>query len=95
MKRGVINLRQGEAIVALGTFTSAQQQSPLYNKLVVVSQVAQDEKLPLQLSEEEVELLLDNIGIPIEEESPDMTSLRTKLRTFLQYLRQGLDICTI
>ncbi|MBN2016399.1 hypothetical protein JW766_06250 [Candidatus Dojkabacteria bacterium] len=48
-----------------------------------------EEIVNLQVSEEELEVLLDNVGIPEDGEPEAQSSLRQKLREFLMKIRQG------
>jgi len=90
MRRGVIKLKAGWAkmcLVAMGP-SSAEEYSQLNAKLdSALKEEAKAEWVEVFLSEEEVEFLLDALGMP-EEKDKDKSALRGELDSFLHKLRQ-------
>lgn len=87
MQRGVITISREESQELLNLIPEAQNQTPLFNK-VNAATMTQDAEVGLQLSEEEAEIILDNVGIPESMEPAQRSSLRSKMQQFLMRLRQ-------
>jgi hypothetical protein len=86
MNRGVIQITKSELQEVLNSFSNTQQNSPLFSRLNVAA-IQPDEQLSIQLSENEVETLLDNLGISENDEDPSKASARGKISEFLKTLR--------
>jgi len=86
MLRGVITLTSEEAEEALKTLPESQKQRPIYYKITAGLEPAPSE-VRLQVSEDELEMLMDNLGIPIPTETEAKKSLRIKLQNFLVKLK--------
>lgn len=86
MKRGVLQITIDEASAAVETVPATQQSQPLYHKLVSARQQSGD-VVQVQLSEEEAEVILDNVGVPMEGERESKQTLRNKVQAFLMKLR--------
>ena len=89
MKRGVIQLTKAEAYEVLKLFLQSQQQSSLYTRLES-AQNSDSDIIDLHVSEEELEVLLDNVGIPESDEPIERGNLRKKVREYLNTLREGV-----
>lgn len=85
MQRGSINLRREEAQEAF-KFVQEEKGMPIYSKFESASNSSESE-VSVMLSEDELENLLDEIGLPEEGEPEARNSLRRKLREFLVSLR--------
>ena len=77
-----------EASEMLKLTVQAQQKTPMYQKLHTTTKQDSHE-IKLQVSEEELEMMLDNIGIPTEEEPESRKTLRSKVKDFLIKLRES------
>lgn len=88
MKRGILQLSKKEGLEAFALIPQSQINSSLYNKLSSVENQTTD-IVQIQVSEEELEVILDNIGIPINTESIEKTSLRDNVNRFLIQLRNS------
>lgn len=86
MKRGVIILTSEELKSALGTFQRDNYESQLFLKMSSAFDQNQAEN-KVEVSEEELEFLMDNIGAPTPEEPRPLKSLRVRLQQFLYKLR--------
>ena len=86
MLRGVMTLSKEEIVEAIAVIKAQYSDAPLYHKLDSSTQASESE-VGVQVSNEELEILLDNIGVPSENESEAMRSLRVKVQEFLAKLR--------
>ncbi len=85
MQRGELTLDKLEANHLFRLYSVPQNQNtPLFNKLHNASKYA-EEQVTVELSEQEVETLLDALAAPGENEVAD--SARAKLRSFYSILR--------
>lgn len=77
MKRGIVNVTV-EEIKALSEIIdfAKYQGTPLFEKIMSVLQSAG--VTPIELSEDEIENMLDEIVLPINGEKNEITSLRSK-----------------
>jgi hypothetical protein len=85
MQRGSITITRQEAKEAL-KFVGDKKEYPIYAKLESAGNDA-NELVSVMLSEDELEDLLDEIGLPEEGEPEERNTLRRKLREFLVSLR--------
>lgn len=83
MQRGVISLTKPEVAAAAAVKHIPPAYKPLHSKLQAAVKGSTTEVF---LNRDEVEVMLDNLGIPQQEELKELASLRMKLRTFLQQL---------
>jgi len=90
MRRGVITLTKREIQEALRLVEASRESTALFQKLNVVRLKDEDE-IKLQTSEEELEILLDSVGIPTEEEPEERKSLRLKVKRYLLAFRRELQ----
>jgi len=90
MRRGVITLTKREIQEALRLVEASRESTALFQKLNVVRLKDEDE-IKLQTSEEELEILLDSVGIPTKEEPEERKSLRLKVKRYLLAFRRELQ----
>lgn len=89
MKRGVISINIHEAKEMLDKFPDGRLTgSPLEAKLTSVVNIGANES-PVELSEEELEIMLDEIAIPDPSDSQSMINLRKKLQKQLIRFRES------
>lgn len=81
-----MNLTKPEINEAIKIVKIKYSNTPLYFKLISSLKEASEEP-GVQVSNEELEILLDNIGIPMEDESEACKGLRLKVQSFLGKLR--------
>ncbi len=86
MLRGVITITKEESDEALDWVHKYLADTPLESKLIAATGHNQDE-IELQLSEQEVEQLLDNMDAPSPEDSAAKKNLRKALQTFMVKLK--------
>ncbi len=86
MKRGVILLTPEELKAALHIVPQENYGQPLFLKLSSAFDLNQEEN-KVEVSEDELEFLMDYIGAPTEEETRGKKSLRVRLQQFLYKLR--------
>lgn len=86
MKRGILKINKLEGAEALNSMPQNRENTPLYQKFKAVQNGSSD-FVDVQVSEEELEILLDDIGIPVDGEPLEKQSLRTKVQSFLSELR--------
>ncbi len=82
MQRGTLELTQSEEQVVL---ENVKESDSVYSKLKSAEITPGNDQV--FLSEEEAEYLLDSLPIPDENEKPEVSSLRDKLRVYVQSLR--------
>jgi hypothetical protein len=90
MRRGVIHLTKNELREAFRLTEASRNHTLLLQKLTNAKNKPEDEA-PLQVTEEDLEMLLDCVGIPTVEEPEERKSLRMKIHVFLRKLRQELQ----
>ena len=81
-----MTLSQPEIVEAIAIIKSQYSNTPLFHKLTSSTQGSKAE-VGVQVSNEELEILLDNIGVPSDTESEARRSLRVKVQEFLAKLR--------
>lgn len=86
MLRGIMTLSQQEIVEAIAIIKEQYSDTPLYHKLTSSTQSSEAE-VGVQVSNEELEILLDNIGVPSDSESDARKSLRLRVQDFLAKLR--------
>lgn len=87
MKRGLINLLHLEIQQALNYITKNEENKLLISKLE--AGLKNGQQTQVQVSEEELEILMDNLPIPKQGEDQALNNLRTKVQMFLSKLRSG------
>lgn len=87
MRRGVIQLTKKEAKEAFRLIEASRNNNLLLQKLISAKN-QQDEDVRIQMNEEDLEILLDCVGIPTDQEPDERKSLRIKSHRFLQKLRE-------
>jgi len=88
MKRGVIQLLQEEIDEALLVLDHSCKETSVYFKFISAKNLGKP-RVSIQFDADELELLLDNIGVPLMDDTKIKKSLRKKVQTFLYYLRNG------
>lgn len=79
-------LSQEEIAEAIAMVKDQYSDTPLYHKLTSSAQTSVS-KASVQVSNEELEILLDNLGVPAEGDSDAKRNLRLNVQKFLAKLR--------
>jgi len=89
MQRGMLSLAPSEIIYACGLAkTSAQDIKNLLPRLESAARdIGNQPQVQVEVSEDEVETLLDNLPMPSPEEDRTITAIRAKLTQFLGQFR--------
>lgn len=83
MQRGVLTVTRAELADMLTKFDVRKYLgTPLANKLVAGIQSNMD-PINLELSKEEIEMIMDDIAAPMPEDSANMGTLRNKINDLL------------
>lgn len=86
MKRGITQLNGKE----LNTALEAIKTNQYANQLLVARltpKTIDDQKVQIQLDEEQAEIILDSLPTPNQTETPELTSLRKTIQQFIAKLR--------
>lgn len=86
MKRGVLSFRPDE-ILEIGTMLHSIEPQPIELTQKFTIDKDADEHVIIQLSEDEVEIILDSLPMPAADEPSPLTHVRNKLSAFLSQLR--------
>lgn len=90
MQRGILQVTQSEVTEIFKYFDlTPYKDYPLEIKLVA-AKASQDELISIELSENEVEAILDSVAIPEESHSEATVSLRNKSRELITKFRDNL-----
>lgn len=89
MQRGILTLTPQDCQYSLQLIAQSPHQPPmLAGKL---QQGAQSPApAPIEMSEEEVEVIMDSLPMPDQQEAEQITNLRKQLQQFLVQLRQNV-----
>jgi hypothetical protein len=91
MQRGILSLTKSE-IVDVANILPLEKylQTPLYNKIITAVQIDESvSSIDIEISEEELEIILDEMGIPnIETDTEAIKSARTKINQLLVKFRE-------
>lgn len=90
MQRGMLYLTKEETKALLSNFDlNRYQGSSLFNKLSsLASNQDKNDEIGILLSEEEVEIILDEIGFVDETENPQLASALKKLMELMSSFRE-------
>lgn len=87
MQRGILELTREELFEVFKYFDlEGQKGKPLETKLSVANS-SEEPSVTIELSEDEVELILDSVAIPTGEDNDHTASLRTKAQGLLSQFR--------
>ncbi|MGD9129594.1 MAG: hypothetical protein PVJ09_03865 [Candidatus Woesebacteria bacterium] len=88
MKRGPVIFNQAETNLILQSLATNTENQLLISKLQATLQAETDSNY-LLLSEEELELIIDNLPAPTANQDPNLNSLRQNIQTQLSNLRNN------
>ncbi len=86
MERGVIQLTSAQMSLVRQLMEDAGQPSALMQKFLSTNE---HDQISIQLSEDEVETILDLLPMPASDEPNSLTTVRTQFLDFLSLLRFG------
>lgn len=91
MKRGILEINAVELLELTNHFDVRRHLgTTVANKVVAAMESAKEEGIRLELSEEELEILMDSVAIPTPEDSPDTQSLRKKMTDLMMKFRSAI-----
>jgi vacuolar-type H+-ATPase subunit E/Vma4 len=91
MKRGIIPLKKSEVEEAIKYIPQTPDHYLLLNKMTAALNNGGEngQQTGVQVSEEDLELLMDNLPMPSQEDSSELKNLRSSTQIFLSKLRFG------
>ena len=87
MQRGIVNLSSEEISFAVNSIATPTNSTLAFLKEKLISAQQDQQSTNVQLSEEEVEILMDQLPPPTLNQPPEQKDLRKKLTSFLSELR--------
>jgi len=91
MQRGVIQITKKEVQEIYRTFDLTQHEGLALKSKLIAAGNSTAELINIELSEDEVEAILDNIIIPSKTDNENTISLRKKLQNKMAEFRSYLD----